>query len=111
MKSSQSNKPKPRDRDSLLALDKDTLVDRLLSLEAKVDQLSDFVRDMVTQKYGKRNERFEAPGQLLVFPGATADGEMPHSEATTSEPESSASQKEKPKKPGHAGIGLNHGHT
>ncbi len=101
MKSSSSNKPKPRDRDSLLALDKDTLVDRLLSLEAKVDQLSDFVRDMVTQKYGKKNERFESPGQLLVFPGATAEGEMAQSASVPSNLESSLSQEEKPKKPGH----------
>jgi transposase len=101
VKSTRSNKPCPRDRESLLALDKDTLVDRLLSLEAKLDQLSDYVRDMVTQKYGKKNERFEAPGQLLVFPGATVDGGMPQSQSAPSVPDSSAPVVEKPKKPGH----------
>lgn len=102
MKSSHSSKPSPRDRESLLALDKSTLVDRLLSLEAKLDQLSDYVRDMVTQKYGKKNERFEAPGQLLVFPGASAEGDIPQSHVESSVPDSSEPVEEKPKKPGHS---------
>jgi transposase len=70
MKTSQSNKVCPRNRESLLALDKETLVDMFLSLEAKLDQLSEYVREAVTQKYGKKTERFEAPGQMLIFPGA-----------------------------------------
>jgi transposase len=101
MKTSLSSQPVPRDRESLLALDKETLVDRLLSLEAKLDQLSDYVRDMVTQKYGRKTERFEAPGQLLVFPGSTADGGMPQSQAAPSIPDSSTPVEDKPKKPGH----------
>lgn len=101
MKSSRANEPVPRDRDSLLGLDKDTLVDRLLSLEAKVDQLSDFIRDIVTQKYGKKNERFEAPGQLLVFPGSTTDGAATQSPAAPIVPDGSVPAEEKPKKPGH----------
>jgi hypothetical protein len=101
MKSSPSNKPCPRNRESLLALDKDTLVDRLLSLEAKLDQLADYVRDMVTQKYGKKTERFEAPGQLLVFPGANADGEIPHSQSAPRVSDNDAPVEEKPKKHGH----------
>jgi len=96
MSSSRSNKPAPRDRDSLLALDKDTLVDRLLTLEAKLDQLSDFIRDVVTQKYGKKTERFESPGQLLVFPGAVDEKAQAQPAATSVE-----AVEEKPKKPGH----------
>ncbi len=101
MKTARTNRPVKRDRESLLALEKEALVDRLLSLEAKLDQLSDFVREMVTQKYGRKNERFETPGQLLVFPGATADSGMSQSQVTPSTPESDAPVVEKPKKPGH----------
>lgn len=100
MKSTRANKPVPRDRESLLALDKDTLVDRLLSLEAKVDQLSDLVRELITQKYGRKNERFETPGQLLVFPGAAAD-DVPQAPAPSGASEGGAPVAEKPKKPGH----------
>jgi transposase len=101
MKSSRTNKPSPRDRDSLLALDKDTLVDRLLSLESKVDQLSDFIRDIVTQKYGKKTERFEAPGQLLVFPGPMNESAKTPSPAAPSSVENSTPTEETAKKPGH----------
>jgi transposase len=101
MKSSRTDKPAPRDRDSLLALDKDTLVDRLLSLEAKVDQLSDFIRDMVTQKYGKKTERFEAPGQLLVFPGSMNEVTKPPAPAASSTVGNNSPKEETAKKPGH----------
>lgn len=101
MKSSQSHKPCPRDRDSLLSLDKEILVDRLLALEEKVDQLGDYIRDMVTQKYGRKNERFEAPGQLLIFPGAVADGGEVQSEAAAAAAESGKPVEKKAKKPGH----------
>ena len=77
------------------------LVDRLLSLEAKLDQLSDYVRDLVKQKYGKKNERFEAPGQLLVFPGASADGGTTESQSALSAADNDAPVDAKPKKPGH----------
>jgi transposase len=101
MKASGSGKPHPRDRESLLALDKEALVDRLLSLEVKYDQLADYVRDLVTQKYGKKNDRFEAPGQLLVFPGATADGGTTEPQAAATGDSGSTPVEKKPKKPGH----------
>jgi transposase len=101
MKQTKCTKPHPRDRESLLALDHGMLVDMYLALEGKVDQLGDCIREMMTQKYGRKNERFEAPGQLLVFPGVTADDGIPQSPAAPSTPDSTAAVEEKPKKTGH----------
>jgi transposase len=85
-----------RDRESVRAIDHDTLVDMFLALEAKLEQLGDYVRDMVTQKYGKKTERFETPGQLLIFPGSDSEAKQAPS---TGDDESTA--KDKTKKPGH----------
>ncbi len=96
MSKSQSDKPKPRDRESLLAVDHVTLVDMYLALEAKIDQLGDFVRDVVTQKYGKKTERFEAPGQLIIFPGSeneSSDQEPAMPTSTTGDESGSGAQK------------------
>jgi transposase len=96
MKTNHTSKPCSRDRESLLATDHATLVDMYLSLEAKIDQLSDSIRDLITQKYGKKNERFEAPGQLLVFPGAEFGSEPPSTPAKAEDkPEA------KVRRPGH----------
>ncbi len=93
----------PRDRESLLSMEKDALVDMFLALEAKVDQLSDVLRDMIKDKYGKKNERFEAPGQILIFSGTEKENshlnpEAKPADATKTEPDA----EEKPKKPGHS---------
>jgi transposase len=39
-----------------------------LSLDSKYQQLGDYVRDLVSDKYGRKTERFEGNGQLLIFP-------------------------------------------
>ena len=101
MKSNRTSKPVPRDRESLLALDQATLVDMYLSLEAKIDQLSDCIREMIMQKYGKKTERFETPGQLLVFGGPIVEDGNRQPPAAPDTSESGAPDKEKPKKPGH----------
>jgi hypothetical protein len=104
MVTSKSETPKPRDRESLLALDHVTLVDMFLTLESKIDQLGDYIRDIVNQKYGKKTERFDGPGQLLIFPGA----ENVNSEAESTEPpeqtdpaESAAGKVTRRKRRGH----------
>src|SRR5574337_532110 len=101
MTNAQSNKPHPRDRESLLAIDHETLVDMYLALEAQKEQVCESLREYITQKYGKKNERFETPGQLLVFPGGTADGATPESQAAPGVSENSTAPVKKPKKPGH----------
>jgi transposase len=58
----------PLVRENLLAIEQETVVDMLLSLDAKYQQLGDYVRDFVNQKYGQKNERFAGEGQLLLFP-------------------------------------------
>lgn len=98
--------PHPYSRDSLLELDRDTLVDIILSLDSRYQQLADYVRDAVTSKYGRKTERFETPGQLLVFPATNLP--VPESEpeaeeassAQAAEPTSKTPAKDK--KPGHA---------
>jgi transposase len=58
----------PFTKESLLALEQETVVDLLLSLDARYQQLGDYVRDLVNQKYGQKNERFAGEGQILLFP-------------------------------------------
>lgn len=84
-------------RESLSDLSKDELVDAVLLLGAKVQQLSDVVRDFVTAKHGQKTERFDAPGQLNIFPTPEADKPQNEENAAKDKAESS---KKKPK--GHA---------
>jgi transposase len=58
----------PLIRENLLAIEQETVVDLLLSLDAKYQQLGDYVRDLMNHKYGQKNERFDGEGQLLLFP-------------------------------------------
>jgi hypothetical protein len=51
----------PYTRESLQALDPETLINLYLSLDVKYKQLGDYVRQLVTEKYGQKNERFENP--------------------------------------------------
>lgn len=60
-------------RESINNLSKEELVDAVLLLGAKLQQLSDVVRDLVMAKHGPKTERFEDPGQLNIFPTQTAE--------------------------------------
>lgn len=80
----------PYTKESLRALDQETVIDMLLSLDAKYQQLGDYVRDLVNNKYGQKNERFENPGQLLLFPSGEEVNSHPESESEL------ASEKKKP---------------
>ena len=84
-------------RESIRSINHETLVDMFLALDTKFQQLADYVRDVVTQRYGQKNERFQSPGQLLIFPGADVRaGSSPQPSTPTPEAE-----KPQPKKPGH----------
>ena len=87
------------DRERIQSINHETLVDMFLALDTKFQQLADYVRDVVTQRYGQKNERFKSPGQLLIFPGTdVATGSQPPSVSKTAEAEKPA----KPKKAGHS---------
>lgn len=90
----------PYTRESLQELDQDTLIDLLLNLDSRYKQLADYARDLVNSKYASRNERFENPDQLPLFPssGSQPSEEIPEKEQEQSMKPSSTSKK---KKPGH----------
>lgn len=83
-------------------MDHAALVDMYIALEAKIDQLGDFVRDVVTQKYGKKTERFEAPGQLIIFPGSEDESSDSESTKPTDTADSEHDKPAKEQKRGHA---------
>ncbi len=82
------------ERERIQSIDHETLVDMFLALDTKFQQLADYVRDIVTQKYGSKNERFASPGQLLLFPGTSAETQATSQNSNPKKPN-------KPKKPGH----------
>lgn len=88
----------PYTRESLRALDQDTVIDLLLSLDAKYQQLGDYVRDLVNSKYGHKNERFESSDQLFLFPNQAGPSPDPTSEG---EPGSEKKRPPRREKPGH----------
>ena len=88
----------PYTKESLLALEPETVVDLLLSLDAKYQQLGDYVRDLVNNKYGQKNERFESPGQLLLFPNHE---ENSADSKTKNQSENAENQPNKKRTPGH----------
>ncbi len=91
----------PYARENLRTLDPELVIDMLLSHDAKLIQLGDFVRNMVTDKYGGKSERFEGPGQLLIFPSIKdADSTREDSESDVDEDKIKPSVKAK--KAGHA---------
>lgn len=103
MQKPKANHPHPYTRESLSKLDLETLINLVLSLDEKNQQLGDYVRDLVTNKYGRKTERFESPGQLLIFPGQSSASESdPGSDASPSAPIEPGTKKPKEKKPGHA---------
>jgi len=93
----------PHTRESLRALNPETLIDLYLSLDVKYHNLGDYVRDLVTSKYGMKNERFESPGQLLIFPGSNVESTEPSPEGEQAiiDGKSEKSPSGKEKKPGH----------
>ncbi|MBX9769838.1 MAG: IS66 family transposase [Candidatus Obscuribacterales bacterium] len=101
-------KPQPAySSESLNALDKDDLIKIVLSLNSKVEQLSDIVQGLVTQKYGAKTERFkpETSGQLNIF----TQGQAPPKEESAESPVELPIPSKTPsgsapntKKPGHS---------
>lgn len=86
------------ERERIQSIDHATLVDMFLALDTKFQQLADYVRDIVAQKYGSKNERFASPGQLLLFPGQTVANAEPQATQQTVP----AKKADKIKRPGHA---------
>jgi transposase len=98
----------PYSKEDLFSLDTETLVDIILSTDSKYRQLGDYVRELVIARNGRKTERFEGGGQLLIFPtkDATVDepgsAEAPASDETASANDETPSAKPaKPKKKGH----------
>jgi hypothetical protein len=91
----------PYVRENLRTLDPEFVIDMLLSLDAKYLQLADYVRNLVTDKYGSKSERFEVPGQLLIFPGNDA-GNSTSEDSNPAVDEEKIKPSSKTKKAGHA---------
>jgi transposase len=92
----------PYSRESLRELDQETMIDMFLRLDARYQQLADYVRECVNEKYNTKNERFENPGQLVLFPGVNADSIKAESQEGESSNQNDSNQKpSKLKKPGH----------
>lgn len=71
----------------------------LLSLEGKLDELRDYIRELITQKYGRKTDQhFRTPGQLLIFPPAEDGG----ADCVVETSPAKTSSKEQPRKPGHS---------
>jgi|AGTN01.1.fsa_nt_gi Transposase and inactivated derivatives len=97
-------------KESLRAIDLETLIDMYILLDAKFQHLdsrfqllADHARELIANKYGPTTERFENPDQLLIFPDKAAATN--HSDSADEEPSSAAATKnvesKKKKKPGH----------
>jgi transposase len=105
MQAKQAANHYPYSRESLRALDPEAVIDMLLALDARYNQLADYTRELVTNKYGHKSERFKNPGQLLIFPGidTTASDSSSTDEAASpaSAEQTTPKSHAKPKKPGH----------
>jgi Transposase C of IS166 homeodomain len=88
-------------RDSLRSLDIETFIDMFLALEEKYQQLGDFVRKLVIEKYGKKSERFEAPGQLSLLEVASGSANIQSSQPAPAS-FNSASRHGQKSRPGHS---------
>lgn len=83
-------------------LEQDALIDLLLSLDAKYQQLADYVRDLVNSKYASKNERFNNPDQLLLFAGSNSETTEDLQEIETEpEPKGEPAPSSKKRKSGH----------
>ncbi len=102
-------KPKPAiqhpySREELSNVDHETLVDMLIALDARYQQLADHTRDLLNNKYGPKTERFENQGQLLLFPDIKDDQtpvELENIQAKTAPESESKDTPPKAKKPGN----------
>lgn len=80
-------------RESLNDLSKEELVDAVLLLGNKVQQLSDVVRDFVNARHGRKTERFDNSDQLNIFSSTantTKQFDKPATENNSSKNKSSA---------------------
>jgi transposase len=59
-------------RDFLDNLNKEDLISLLLGVDSKYNQLAEYVRALLQEKYGRKTERFENPDQLRLLPDITA---------------------------------------
>jgi transposase len=89
MQALQKSPKYPYSKENLLTFDPEIVVDMLLSLDAKYLQLGDYVRGIVTEKYGQKSERFEISGQLLIFP--TVEPPQPANDQTSNDEETNKS--------------------
>jgi transposase len=91
-------------RDLLNSFAHEELINLVLQLLAKNQQLADYARNNVSEKYGLKTERFVSPGQLLLFPGqATQEPEGAAEKGDTAAAKNeSKTEDSKPKKPGHS---------
>jgi hypothetical protein len=90
-----------RSRESLRSLDIEIFIDMFLSLEEKYQQLGDYVRELVTEKCGKKNERFDAPGQRSLLAVAGSDVATQSVQKVSDSPPSTAQAIQK-RKSGHS---------
>lgn len=100
MHTNQATSQQSHSRDSLRGLDSETMIDMYLALETRFQHLGDYVRDLVAEKYGRKTEHFESPGQLLIFPTRKTAN---FAEALDDDQQSStrSTKSEKASKPGH----------
>lgn len=98
----------PYSREELCSLDKDVLVDMILKIDSRYSQLGDYVRELVQEKYGKKSERFEGSGRLLIFPNKKTEVDSDSSEPAAAQGSTDSSNNEhsvqaeaKSKKKGH----------
>jgi transposase len=90
----------PYTKENLRELDQETLIDMFLNLDSRYQQLGDYVRELVKDKYGRKDERFVGEGQLLIFPELTNAAENKQSEASGNN--SDDAKPTNKKKPGHS---------
>lgn len=94
----------PYTRENLRELDHETLVDMVLNLDSRNQQLGDYIRDFIDNKY-RKTDRFEGTGQLLIFPEQSGTtGESQSQADNQSNPVSNESESKrtaKKSRPGH----------
>lgn len=91
----------PYSRENLLTLDHETLIDMVIGFEARFQQLADHTRDLINEKYGQKSERFETPGQLLLFSATNSSESSSISDSEETEVPNKNKKKEQKKKQGH----------
>lgn len=83
----------------MATLDQAALVDLVLQfnceykkLDSKFQLLAEHARNALSEKYGQKTERFEHPGQLLLFPSQAESAPTEGSKPTSLKPSSRASR-------------------